>query len=108
MSNPYESPKAVDKQAQSQVGWAWLLLLLPSAVCGLMTIAVNKWITQIGFLHLFLAGLPTPALCGLAIGFAVSAYQNKTRWSIFLMIGQVLAVGVVYWWLREPFHNPFP
>jgi len=108
--NPYEPPTGFDRSPNAGLRFAWLLFLLflPTVTCALITLAVNKWVTQIGFLHLFLMGLPTPALIGLSISFATSEQLPRNRWAPVMFAGQILLVGLVYWQLREPFHNPFP
>ena len=106
----YQPPIRFEKQATLPQKSVRILvaILLPSAICAAVTIAVNKWVTQIGFLHIFLLGLPTPALFGICIGFAISETLTRSRWRFVMMAAQVLLVGLVYWQLRKPFHNPFP
>jgi hypothetical protein len=108
--NPHEPPIQFVNQPASRPKLSRLLLalLLPSATCAVVTLAVNKWVTQIGFLHIFLMGLPTPALLGICIGFTISENLTRTPWRYVMMVAQVFIVGLVYWQLRKPFHNPFP
>lgn len=77
-------------------------------VCVAMTLAVNTWVTRIGFLHLFLAGYPTPAFAGIALGVVTSAYLIDSAWCILLVGLQLIVVGVAYYYVATPFANPFP